>query len=153
MSPSLACLLSLIFLGGLADAALSDFRRYLIPNRDALILLAGFALYAWARDLTPVEIMSHLGAAAVLFVVGALLFALRVWGGGDVKLLAAVGLWTGFYGLPRLLLVMCLTGGMLSLVLLIWRRRTSVSINAVPYGIAIAAGGLSWWWQSLLPFV
>ncbi len=137
---------SLAFVAAVADAALSDVRALRIPNRDVVILLAAFAAFALARPLPFNVALHHLAAALLLFGLGAILFALKVWGGGDVKLLAAVGLWTGFSGLPALLLITALAGGAVALAVLAGRRG-----KAVPYGIAIAAAALSWWWRTLAP--
>ncbi len=46
-----------------------------------------------------------------------------MFGGGDVKLIAAMALWTGFADLPRFLLIMGAAGGLIGLVLLLKRRR------------------------------
>ena len=58
-----------------------------------------------------------------MFLLGAGLFALGLFGGGDVKLIAAMALWTGFADLARFLLVMGAAGGLLGLVLLLKRLR------------------------------
>ncbi|OIQ97908.1 type IV leader peptidase family protein [mine drainage metagenome] len=139
---------SLAFVAAVADAALSDLRSLRIPNRDVLILLAAFAAFALARGLSPAECLRHLTAALLLFGLGALLFSLKLWGGGDAKLLAGVGLWTGFSGLPGLVLITALAGGAVALAVLAGRRGKSV-----PYGIAIAAAALAWWWRALAPLI
>jgi prepilin peptidase CpaA len=65
-------------------------------------------------------------------------------------------LWIGPAGLPRFLLVMALTGGLVALAALLGRRAEAGSLRPllrghVPYGIAIAAGGLDWAAMVLLP--
>ena len=72
-------------------------------------------------------------------------------GGGDVKLLAATGLWLGPAATPALLLLTALAGGVVTLALITCRalgagRLAGGRIAAlrdpmdrVPYGIAIAA--------------
>ena len=65
-------------------------------------------------------------------------------GGGDVKLLTALSLWM----LPRLfvqlLIVMALAGGVLTIALGMWHvtRRSKEKLK-IPYGVAIALGGLT----------
>lgn len=89
-----------------------------------------------------------LGLGLASFLVGALLFTRGGLGGGDVKLLSVVGMWAG----PKLwfpfILMTALAGGILGLVVLaravcingikrrVWRELT------LPYGVAIACGGL-----------
>ena len=78
-----------------------------------------------------------------VFAVLTGLFALRMMGGGDVKLLAALALWLPAKPFFELLLIMALAGGVLTVVMGMWhimhRRKDRLKI---PYGIAIAAAGL-----------
>ncbi len=64
-------------------------------------------------------------------------------GGGDVKLLTALALWIEPTLFLKLLIVMALAGGVLTIVMGMWHimRRQRDRI-AVPYGVAIAFGGL-----------
>jgi prepilin peptidase CpaA len=86
-----------------------------------------------------------------------LLFSLRICGGGDVKLLAAVSLWAGPMLFLPMLVYTSLCGGVMALVLWVNHRmrRSSVPGNLnytagstdfskqpMPYAVAIAAGGL-----------
>ena len=103
-------------------AAVSDIVRYRIPNKIVYAIVAAFAVgaifnFAWPAIVWPVL------AGIAMFLLGAGLFALGLFGGGDVKLIAAMALWTGFADLPRFLLVMGAAGGLLGLVLLLKRRR------------------------------
>jgi prepilin peptidase CpaA len=64
-------------------------------------------------------------------------------GGGDVKLLTALALWIEPTWFLRLLIVMALVGGLLTVIMgaihIIRRQRQRL---AVPYGVAIAVAGL-----------
>ena len=106
----------------LIAAAASDITRYRIPNIIVYAIVAAFAAgaifnFAWPAIVWPVL------AGVAMFLLGAGLFALGLFGGGDVKLIAAMALWTGFADLPRFLLIMGAAGGLLGLVLLLKRRR------------------------------
>ena len=106
----------------LIAAAVSDITRYRIPNTIVYAIVAAFALgaifnFAWPAIVWPVL------AGVAMFLLGAGLFALGLFGGGDVKLIAAMALWTGFADLPRFLLIMGAAGGLLGLVLLLKRQR------------------------------
>jgi prepilin peptidase CpaA len=106
----------------LVAAAVSDITRYRIPNAIVYAIVAAFAVgaafnFAWPAIVWPVL------AGVAMFLLGAGLFALGLFGGGDVKLIAAMALWTGFADLPRFLLIMGAAGGLLGLVLLIKRKR------------------------------
>jgi prepilin peptidase CpaA len=81
--------------------------------------------------------------ALAAYAVLAGLFAIRAMGGGDVKLLTALALWIEPWGFVKLIIVMSLLGGVLTLVLgafhVMRRRRDRL---AIPYGLAIASAGL-----------
>lgn len=154
----------LIFVAGLLDAAVSDLRAFRIANRSPLLLLAAFVPAAVAAGFGWQDWLNHLGAGLALLVIGVVLFARGVWGGGDAKLLPAVAVWTGLAGLPRFLIVMALVGGVLAVLALLarrlplgpsgavraWGERLAAS-GHVPYGVAIAAGGIDWWGMALFP--
>ena len=102
--------------------AASAITRYRIPNTIVYAIVAMFAVgaifnFAWPAIVWPVL------AGVAMFLLGAGLFAFGLFGGGDVKLIAAMALWTGFADLPRFLLIMGAAGGLIGLVLLLKRRR------------------------------
>ena len=74
---------------------------------------------------------------------GAVVFAIGAMGGGDVKLIAAIALWLPWQLVVLLLVIMSLAGGLLTVAMLIHKRlaRRETPIE-VPYGVAIAFGGL-----------
>jgi prepilin peptidase CpaA len=140
-----------------------------IPNRltypamlAALILRFGFLGWHGLRE----------GLVGLVLCGGAffLLFVVHAMGGGDVKLMAAVGAWVGYRNSGIALIVCALAGGLIALgyVIFLKRYRTTFSniislvrfhassglrqnpklnlssANAVrmPYGVAIAAGAV-----------
>ncbi|ANK13000.1 A24 family peptidase [Erythrobacter neustonensis] len=134
-------------------AAFTDLRRRQIDNwlNAAIALTAPVFWWASGMELWPdvaIQLAVGLGAFAVL----AALFAFKVMGGGDVKLLAALALWLPFYNFMQLLLIMAIAGGVLTVLLIFWHtaRRQRDRI-AVPYGVAIAFGGLWVLAQNYLP--
>jgi prepilin peptidase CpaA len=125
-------------------AAFTDLRSRQIANWLTGAIALGAPLFWWAEGLTlwP-EIAIQAGLALAAFAVLAGLFALRAMGGGDVKLLVALSLWIEPLWFLRLLVMMALLGGVLTLVFGAWhitRRRTDRI--AIPYGVAIASAGL-----------
>jgi prepilin peptidase CpaA len=116
----------------LVAAAVSDIARYRIPNAIVYAIVAAFAVgaafnFAWPAIVWPVL------AGVAMFLLGALLFAFGLFGGGDVKLVAAMALWTGFADLPRFLLIMGAAGGLLGLVLMLKRlRQRPAPASALP---------------------
>jgi prepilin peptidase CpaA len=128
----------------LAVAAVGDWRRRLIENW----LTGGIALAAplvwWANHyaLWP-DIGVQIVLATGLFVVFLVFFAMGAMGGGDVKLIAALGLWFPIGTMLTLLLVMSVFGGILTLAMLIHHKlKHKPGRPEIPYGIAISAGGL-----------
>ena len=128
----------------LLTAAFTDIRRRQIDNwLNAGIALAA-PLYWWAQGLAlwP-DVAMQIGVAVLAFLFLAGLFALRAMGGGDVKLLTALALWLPGQLFLKMLLVMSIAGGVLTLVLGAWyitrRQRDRIKI---PYGVAIAGAGL-----------
>ena len=77
--------------------------------------------------------------------------------GGDAKLIAAMGLWTGLNQIVPFILYTAMAGGVVTLaVLVIHRLKVRNSDNVVhsaatvPYGVAIALGGAIAAWQAAL---
>lgn len=148
---ALAALAGLLLWAGACDA-----RRYEIPNRIGLFIALLYPLHLLASGVR-VDWQGGLSTAAALFALGAVLFFFRLFGGGDVKLLAAAGLWAGPSLAMPYLLVTALAGGALALFLIARRsgqRARGLAGGALdtatpplakqrmPYGVAIAAGGL-----------
>jgi prepilin peptidase CpaA len=112
----------------LALAALTDFRERRIPNW-LNIGVAGLYPVFVLISMTPVSWLGALGTAAAVFMLGLVLFARQLIGGGDVKLIAAVTLWAGVEQLALFALVTSLAGGALALGSL-WYRRWHGVIDA-----------------------
>lgn len=128
-------LLSLAAATVFAAAAVTDIRARRISN--ALVLaLTLVGVLRMAIEGGPV--LADLGIALAIFAAGIWAFHFGAFGGGDVKLLAAGALWTGVAGVTTFLTVTALAGGALALgFLLTGQRRASL-----PYGVAIAVGGM-----------
>ena len=125
-------------------AAFTDLRRRQIDNWLNLAIALGAPLFWWASGLSLWPgVAWQLGIAAGSFVVLAGLFAIRAMGGGDVKLLTALALWIQPMWFLRLVVIMALVGGVLTLVLGAWHvARRQREKFAVPYGVAISSAGL-----------
>lgn len=144
MSPILSFAAISIFVA----AAVTDLRSRTIPNALVLALAAlGLARMALAAAETGAMPSGDLMVAVAVFAAGALAFHLGALGGGDVKLMAAGALWTGAGLADEFLMITLLAGGVLALIYL---ARGSLArfgtgerrAMTLPYGIAIAAGGV-----------
>lgn len=148
---------SYVFL--LAFAAVSDYRKLLIPNWISIALIGLFFIFAaFVRPELPM--MSHVGVAVAVLAVGLVLFALRWMSGGDVKLLAAVALWAGPDQVLSVIFVVTLLGALLAVAVLqvkwLYQSQMATAIPPMllkpipgwaklglcPYALAISAGGL-----------
>ena len=151
--------IAVIHIGILALAAFSliwgavnDAAKFRIPNSATIALLILFPAYVFTAPEN-IEWEQNLFSFVILLAVGFFMFSRNLAGAGDVKLLAAAGLWAGVESLAVLLFITALAGGLLGLVMagLAWNRNRSlppsqtVSLRKVPipYGVAIAIGGLA----------
>ena len=134
-------------------AAFTDLRTRTISNWLSGGIALAAPLFWWASGL-PLwpDVAWQLGIAVAAFAVLAGLFALGQMGGGDVKLLTALALWIAPLPFLRLIIMMALLGGVLTLVLGAWHlmRRQREKL-AIPYGVAIALSGLWVLGTSYLP--
>lgn len=125
-------------------AAFTDIRRRQIDNWLNIAIVIGAPLFWWSSGLSlwP-DVAMQLGVALAAFVVLAGLFAVKAMGGGDVKLLTALALWIAPSAFLQLLIMMALVGGVLTIVMGAWHiMRRQKDRLAIPYGVAISAGGL-----------
>jgi len=158
----------------LAAAAWTDWRTRRIPNA---LTMSGLVAALVLRALVgPGPIIEGLVGVLLAFVLTLPLLMLGVMGGGDAKLLMAIG---GFMG-PRNFLwagvLIAIIGGMMAVVdagrrgtllpvlyncgqiMKHWatlgrrganRSFASVGALTIPYGVAIAAGALLWWFAGV----
>jgi len=133
------CLLA----GLLVTAAVTDIRARIISNRLNAAIAVLAVPWWFAIHLSGYEILFQLGLAAALLALFAIFFAMGMMGGGDVKLLAALGLWLPLTKMLILLEWMALGGGVLTLGMLIAHRmRKAPGKPEIPYGVAIVGAGL-----------
>jgi prepilin peptidase CpaA len=153
--------------------AISDVRSRRIPNRLILAGLAAALVLRAAWGLTP--LWQGVAGALVAFAVGFPLFALRAFGGGDVKFLVLCGAFVGLPLIGRAALFAAAAGGLLAVWVIVQRRTPLVAwlrtrnllqslltfgrqgerltlqdpgAMAAPFGVAIAAGALIAWFGS-----
>jgi prepilin peptidase CpaA len=132
-----------------------DAATLTIPNWISLVLLALFPLTAFSAGLGWTEAGIHLGVGFAALVAGAALFGAGVVGGGDAKLFAAVSLYIGAGWFPAYIVYVAIAGGAVAVTVLAIRWCAAFGIGAnlrwlqplikgagIPYGVAIAAGGL-----------
>lgn len=150
----------IVTIGMCGLAAWTDFKGFKIPNIISLIIIAAFGLaytvthFTGQSQVTFFALSSHIIAFLLVFAVTMALFAAKIMGAGDSKLMSAVSLWLGLTGLVPFLFYMSFIGGALAGSSLLlkkykpfknppketWIEKAQEGVNSVPYGIAIAAG-------------
>lgn len=145
-----------LYVFALVLAAVSDFVSLRIPNWLTGALALAFPAAALLAG-HGVDWLSHLEAGGAAFLGAAVLFACRVMGGGDVKLLAVTALWTGLNLVVPFLFLVAIVGGLFALFVLGLRqpivhvtllatlRRLPAFVQKqmpIPYGIPIAIAGI-----------
>ena len=140
----------------LAYAAVSDMLTMTISNRLCLAIFAAFFLAALVVGLPWLSVGMNLSLSILVLALTFGMFAAGWMGGGDAKLAAATMLWIGVGGATYFVFVTALAGGALTLLILAvraapipefvsrwsWCQRLHNANSGVPYGIALAVGGM-----------
>jgi len=141
----------------LAVSSASDIRDRRIPNWTVLVVIALSAVWI-ALGASP--LISSLAAFAIAATATVILWSLKVVGAGDSKLFTALALFSGLAGLPQLAVLTVIAGGAVAIASLASRPSRALAMlqprgqgefgRGVPYGVAIAAGGLVVIWSVIL---
>lgn len=140
-----AVVLAAIFTLFALTGAIYDIRTRRIPNwLNAAFLVAGLVLtlvlFGWQ------DALMGLGHFAGALVVAMIIFALRLWGGGDAKFYAASAAWFPIAEALGLFVSIALAGLIVAIVWLIIFKVTGRKVKkgekVMPYGVAIAVGGI-----------
>ncbi len=138
-----ADLLVAILAAMLIVAAVGDLRTRTIPNwLNGAIALGAIPFWFLSGISFWPEAAIQIAVAAAVFGLFAIAFHFGAMGGGDVKMVAAISLWLPAGAVLKLLVIMSLAGGVLTILMMI-RQRLAKSGNQleIPYGVAIAFGG------------
>ncbi len=159
----------------LLAAAVIDYRSYRIPNWLTIGgMVAGLAFSMMQATRTYSGLLAGLGGIAVGMGVLLPLYAIRVMGAGDVKLMGAAGAFLGVSGTLNALLFVAIAGGVAAVAVSLHRgafrrmtgnlRQATVqmlvfaavggqrpgdalaahSVGKLPYGICICAGTIAY---------
>lgn len=142
----------------LGFAVVSDVRRLIIPNGVCTAIAVMFLPTALVSGMEPSAIAWHYAVGAGFLAVGIALFSRGLFGGGDAKLLAAAGIWSGPGELWLYVGLVTVLGGVLAGAILIAQKaRTRVAFldnipwlgtgdaktQPTPYGVAIGLAAVS----------
>jgi prepilin peptidase CpaA len=152
---SIACFVSLVLV-----AAASDIAMYRIPNIVVLMIIALYPIYVIVAPGEQ-EWLWSLGIFALTIAVGIPLAHFRIFGGGDMKLLAVILLWAGPALAPPALVLSMVAGGLIAILMLTKVRFVIAGALAsigreslgkmflaknMPYGVGLAFGGVFVGW-------
>jgi prepilin peptidase CpaA len=158
----------------LVASAWADFRSRRIPN---WLTVSGLAAALLLRaTVGPESVIEGLIGALLAFVLTLPLLMLGVMGGGDAKLLIAIGAFMGPRHFLWAAVLIAIIGGIMAVldagrrgvllpvlfncgqIMKHWatfgrrganRSFASVGALTIPYGVAIAAGALLWWYTEV----
>ena len=162
---------SCILLGVLlAAAVISDLRERRVSNAlNVCVLVTGAAFAFFTRGVSAgaQQVLTGVGLALLIWFP---MFALRLMGAGDVKLMAASAAWLGWQGTLIASLATGVFGGLLGAFWLLRSRGAASTLHTVasairtpwilklrpyeardrvPYALAIAAGVAMAWWMTI----
>lgn len=146
----------IVFPAAMIFAAAMDFFTMTIPNTLCLALVAGFFCLAPFVGFDWSVFAMHIATGLAMLALAVGLFFLNWIGGGDAKLFSATALWIGPYFLLEYIVVTAFLGGILTLAIVMvrllpipaglveheWIARLHSRMSGVPYGVALAGGGL-----------
>jgi prepilin peptidase CpaA len=144
------------FPAALIIAALNDLYEYKIPNWVSVVLFLSYFAAGIGLGATPSAMLEGFLFSCAALVVGFGLFAGKILGGGDAKLIAACAPWIGPSALAPFLLNTAFAGGVFAVALIMFRKAPALPVYAqapwlmrlhqrpkdIPYAVAIAIGGL-----------
>lgn len=155
----------LVLLGLLIISSYTDWKYRKIYNKVTVTCFVAGLLLSVLYDF-PGSLGNALLASSLAFGIFFIMFTLRQMGGGDVKLVTAIGALTGFPFILNVLLWGIIAGGVYAIAalllrgslwenlkrlgffiwnLIFWRKAGSLfprSPERIPYGICISAGTL-----------
>nr|WP_308193195.1 A24 family peptidase [Paenibacillus timonensis] len=126
------CLLMLL------AAFVTDLRTMKIPNVITVTGICTGLSYHLLTEGWRGAWFAALGAAAGFGLMFAL-YLLRAVGGGDVKLFAGIGAWTGIGLTLSTMMYSILAAGCIGIILLIWRREAGVRLRRIAGSVLGAA--------------
>jgi prepilin peptidase CpaA len=131
----------------------SDIKQLKILNSDVLILAAGGLFYSvfapagagvaeWQLPGSA-GLKRHLISFSAALLIGFFLFALKLWGAGDAKLIAALALWNPYHSLPLLFICIMLVGGVVAIVRIVLKGNAKIVFKNVQSILMLRMAGIT----------
>lgn len=124
----------------------TDLKYGIIPDKIIFPAIAVSFLYLIFNTKYPIlnHLLSGFGALLFFLLISFIFYAItkkQGMGGGDMKLSLLLGLFLGFPGIVISLYLAFLTGGILSIILIIWKKKAFLK-DALPFGPFLIIGTL-----------
>lgn len=148
----------LTYCGFLISAMVGDIKSFTISNRLNIAFFVSFIIFALLMGFSFSQLLQHFWIALIAFLICFALFAFGLFGGGDVKLVAATCFWLGAAPIYSYAMITAIFGGLLALILLVarkivkrtglprgpkWLRSMLRKRSHIPYGVALGIGGIA----------
>jgi prepilin peptidase CpaA len=134
-------------------AAFADLTSLRVPNLVVMALILGYIVAGSTAKLSDDDWIATALTGIACLVIGFVAFSQNWIGGGDAKLLAAMGLWLGPDATIMGVLIGAFAAGGMGVLILGARRyvplthvpdiwRQMIETKTIPYAAALAVGGL-----------
>lgn len=139
--------LVVLFVVVLLGAAFEDAVRLRISN-SACLAICCCAIVGMALNGFPLALWQNVTVFLLVLAIGTAAFAAGWLGGGDVKLIAAIGLWFDLRSAVALIAAILIAGGVVAVVYIAARSVKGIRSDSksrggkIPYGIAVVVGTL-----------
>ena len=130
----------LYFVSSLIAIFFIDFKSEIIPDKIIFPALFVSILFLILSNNSLNHILSGIGAF-VFFLILSLLTRGKGMGGGDIKLVTLLGVILGFPNILISVYLAFLTGGILSLILILWKKKRFKG-DTIPFGPFLALFGI-----------
>lgn len=131
---------NLFFISSLIIIFFIDLKNEFIPNKIIYPSILVSVLYSFLNPNPFNYILSGLGAF-LFFLVLSLITRGKGMGGGDIKLGLFLGLFLGFPSIVFSLYLAFLTGGIVSIILILWKKKR-LKGDTIPFGPFLAILGI-----------
>ena len=124
----------------------TDLKYGIIPDKIVFpaIFVSIFYLLLFNPSFLVIHLLCGLGAFIFFIAISYGFFVLtkkQSMGGGDIKLSLLLGLFLGFPGILVSLYIAFLTGAVVSIILILWKKKTSLK-DTLPFGPFLILGSI-----------
>ncbi|MCL5071869.1 MAG: prepilin peptidase [Actinobacteria bacterium] len=124
----------------------TDLKYGIIPDKIVFPVVLITFLWLIANRQSPIanHLLSGLGAFLFFVIISYLFYLLtkkQSMGGGDIKLSFLLGLFLGFPGILIALYLAFLTGGIIAIILIIWKKKAFLK-DTLPFGPFLITGAI-----------